>query len=332
MKIADIVLPHGLLLGPMAGYSDRAMRLLCREFGAEMTVSEMVSAKAVCYGDKKTAQLARIGQDELPCALQLFGSEPQTMAQAACRMAEGIPGFAKPSAIDINMGCPMKKIISGGDGGALMKDPHLIERIVRAVTDAVDLPVTVKIRAGWDENTRNAPDCARAAEEGGAAAITVHGRTVRQVYTGQADWSIIRAVKQAVSLPVIGNGDVTCAAEAQALLRETGCDGVMVARAAVGNPFLFAEISAALEGRPYTPPTPAEVTKVALRQLRLACEDKGERLAMPEARKQIAAYLHGRRGAADLRRRINAAVTYAEAEAILLEAEAMDPPATNDTP
>lgn len=320
LKIGSITLPHGLVLGPMAGFTDRAMRLLCREFGADLTVSEMVSAKAVCHRDRKTALLARIGADELPCALQLFGSDPHDLAEAARLMQEGIPGYARPSLIDINMGCPMKKIISGGDGGALMQDPKKIEAIVRAVVHAVSLPVTVKIRAGWDDDHRNAPDCARAAEAGGAAAVAVHGRTVKQVYGGLSDPDIIRRVKQAVRIPVIGNGDITSAKAALSLLRRTGCDGLMVARGAVGDPFLFAEIAAALDGRSYTPPTFPEVVETALRQLRMACEDKSERLALPESRKQIAAYLHGRRGAADFRRRINAAATYAEAEEILSDA------------
>ena len=320
LKIGSITLPHGLVLGPMAGFSDRAMRLMCRSFGADLTVSEMVSAKAVRYRDKKTALLARIGEDELPCALQLFGSDPGDLAEAARVMAEGIPGYARPSLIDINMGCPMKKIVSSGDGGALMKDPKRIEAIVRAVTGAVTLPVTVKIRAGWDDDHRNAPDCARAAEAGGAAAVAVHGRTVKQVYGGLSDPDILRQVKEAVSIPVIGNGDITSAEAALSLLRRTGCDGLMIARGAVGNPFLFAEVAAALDGRPYTPPDFPEVIATALCQLRLACEDKGERLALPEARKQIAAYLHGRRGAAEFRRRINSAATYAEAEEILSDA------------
>ena len=191
LKIADLILPHGLVLGPMAGFSDRAMRLMCRRFGADLTVSEMVSAKAVCYRDKKTALLARIGEDELPCALQLFGSDPGDLAEAARVMAEGIPGYARPSLIDINMGCPMKKIVSSGDGGALMKDPKRIEAIVRAVTGAVTLPVTVKIRSGWDAAHINAPEFAKRMEDAGASLICIHGRTREQMYAPSADYHII---------------------------------------------------------------------------------------------------------------------------------------------
>ena len=318
MNIRDIHLQNGLLLGPMAGYTDRVMRTLCREYGADMTVTEMVSAKAVCYHDQKTATLARIFPKELPSALQLFGHEATVLAEAAAMCEAGVAGYAQPTAIDINMGCPMRKIITQGDGGALLKSPKTIEDIVLAVRKAVKLPVTVKIRIGWDEDSINAVEAAKAAEAGGAEMIAVHGRTVKQVYTGKADWSEIARVKQAVKIPVVGNGDVVDGASAKRMIEETGCDGVMVARASMGNPFVFGEIKAVLEGKAYTPPTLEERVKTALRQLKMNCEDRDEAVAIPAARGAVAAYIQGMYGAADLRRRVNGAKTYQEVENILL--------------
>ena len=319
LTFGNIKLPYGLFLAPLAGYTDTAMRRVCREHGAEYTVSEMVSAKALCYHDKKTPLLARVESCDLPMAVQIFGSEPDSMAEAAAMVAEGMAGGASPSAVDINMGCPVKKIVSAGDGSALMKDPDLVFRIVSAVSGRVALPVTVKIRAGWDEAHKNAVEVAKAAEAGGASLIAVHGRTRKQLYSGEADWSIIADVKKALQIPVVGNGDVTCAGDALRMREETGCDGVMIGRGAVGNPFLFAEIRAAMDGLPYTPPSPKERVETALYQLRLACEEKGERVAVTESRKQFADYLHGMRGASAVRGRINAALTYAEAEALAME-------------
>ena len=319
LTFGTIHLPYGLFLAPLAGYTDMAMRRVCRSFGAEYTVSEMVSAKALCYHDKKTSLLARVEACDLPSAVQIFGSEPASMAEAARMVAEGMAGGVPPSAIDINMGCPVKKIVSAGDGSALMKSPALVYDIVSAVTAAVSLPVTVKIRAGWDDAHKNAVEVAKAAEAGGASLIAVHGRTKAQMYSGKADLSIIADVKKALQVPVVGNGDIASAADALRMREETGCDGLMIGRGAVGNPFLFAEIRAALDGRDYTPPTPHERVETALYQLRLACEEKGERVAVTESRKQFADYLHGLRGASAVRGRINAALTYAEAEALAKE-------------
>ena len=316
LTFGSIHLPYGLFLAPLAGYTDTAMRRICRDYGAEYTVSEMVSAKALCYHDKKTPLLARVERCELPMAVQIFGSEPASMAEAAKMVADGMAGGVPPSAIDINMGCPVKKIVSAGDGSALMKDPSLVYAIVDAVVRAVSLPVTVKIRSGWDDAHKNAVEVARAAEAGGASLIAVHGRTRNQMYSGEADLAVIAAVKAAVACPVVGNGDIATAADALRMKRDTGCDGVMIGRGAVGNPFLFAEIRAAMEGREYTPPTAEERVETALRQLRLAAEEKGEGVAVTESRKQFADYLHGMRGAAAVRGHINAATTLVQVEAL----------------
>ncbi len=319
MKIGNTELKHGLCLAPMAGFTDRAFRLICHELGAEYAVTEMVSAKAVVYDDKKTYALARIREDEGPVALQIFGSEPEVMAEAAKKLSAPREGVA-PAAIDINMGCPVKKIFSNGEGSALMRNPNLIYRITKSVKNATHLPTTVKIRKGISRDAVNAVECALAAEEAGAACICVHGRTTQDMYSGSADREIIAAVKEAVRVPVIANGDILCARDAINMLRETGADGIAIGRGAVGNPYVFAEIAAALDQKLYTPPTLREKAATALRQLALAIEDKGERAAVPESRKQIALYLHSFPGAAQLRAEINAALTYAEVERILTAA------------
>lgn len=305
MQIGSVLFPHGLFLGPMAGYTDFAMRTVCREMGAEGLVTEMVSAKAVVFGDRKTIPLARVSAEEYPCAVQLFGHEPEVLAEAARIVAAGVGGGVAPTMIDLNMGCPVHKIVSGGDGSALMRDPALAERIVRAVRDAVKIPVTVKIRLGWDDAHRNAPEVARAAESGGADAVFVHGRTRTQFYAGTADYRGIGEVVRAVSLPVIGNGDVRDAEGGARLLRESGCAGIMVGRGAVGNPFLFCTLAALLSGQPLPPPpTAAEKYAVAKRQLTLAAKEKGESVAVLEARKHLGEYLRGIRGGSAARAEI----------------------------
>ena len=314
-------LEYGLVLAPMAGFSDRAMRLLCHRYGAELSVTEMVSAKATVYGDKKTAKLAGIRPDEGRVALQIFGSEPDVMARAAEILAgKPAPGFSSPVAIDINMGCPVNKIFGNGEGSALMKNPELIYRRVGAVSSAVDIPVTVKIRAGVDREHVNAVECALAAESAGARLVCVHGRTRTEMYSGTVDREIIKNVKQHLHIPVIANGDITSGADAVEMLRYTGADGVAVGRGAVGNPFIFSEIRAAMRGEAMPEFTLAQRAQCALEQLRHAALDKGERIAVPEARKQIALYLKGFRGAAGLRAAINLATTYSEVEAIILGA------------
>jgi nifR3 family TIM-barrel protein len=318
MKFGNLELKHGLMLAPMAGYSDRAMRCVCHRCGCEYAVTEMVSAKAVVYRDEKTAKLAGIRADEGPVALQIFGSEPSVLSEAAAILEPGRgEGFVAPVAIDINMGCPVPKIFNNGDGSALMKNPALIHDIVKAVTGSVKLPVTVKLRLGIDSKHLNAVECALAAEEGGAALITVHGRTRVQMYAGVADREGIANVKSALHIPVVANGDVTDAESALSMLRETGCDGIAIGRGAVGNPFVFSQIAAALEGREYEIPFLDTRVHTALEQLSIASLDKGERVAVPEARKQIALYLRGFRGSASIRAQINAADSYSEVEKIL---------------
>lgn len=326
MQIGSVLFPHGLFLGPMAGYTDFAMRTVCREMGAEGLVTEMVSAKAVVYGDRKTIPLARVSAEECPCAVQLFGHEPEVLAEAARIVAAGVGGGVAPTMIDLNMGCPVHKIVSGGDGSALMRDPALAERIVRAVRDAVKIPVTVKIRLGWDEAHRNAPEVARAAESGGADAVFVHGRTRTQFYAGTADYRGIGEVVRAVSLPVIGNGDVRDAEGGARLLRESGCAGIMVGRGAVGNPFLFRTLAALLSGQPLPPPpTAAEKYAVAKRQLTLAAKEKGESVAVLEARKHLGEYLRGIRGGSAARAEIFRAESAGEMLRILAAALSVPP-------
>lgn len=326
MQIGSVLFPHGLFLGPMAGYTDFAMRTVCREMGAEGLVTEMVSAKAVVFGDRKTIPLARVSAEEYPCAVQLFGHEPEVLAEAARIVAAGVGGGVAPTMIDLNMGCPVHKIVSGGDGSALMRDPALAERIVRAVRDAVKIPVTVKIRLGWDDAHRNAPEVARAAESGGADAVFVHGRTRTQFYAGTADYRGIGEVVRAVSLPVIGNGDVRDAEGGARLLRESGCAGIMVGRGAVGNPFLFRTLAALLSGQPLPPPpTAAEKYAVAKRQLTLAAKEKGESVAVLEARKHLGEYLRGIRGGSAARAEIFRAESAGEMLRILAAALSVPP-------
>ncbi len=317
MKIGNIDVGLGLSLAPMAGFSDRAMRRLCHEHGADYSVSEMISAKAVTYSDKKTLTLAGIGEEEGAVALQIFGSDPDIMAEAARILTEE-PVKAPPAFIDINMGCPVHKIFSNGEGSALMKDPGLIERIVCSVKSKVDIPVGVKIRKGIDDSHVNAVECALAAECGGADVICIHGRTRVQMYSGNADREIIKKVKSSLHIPLIANGDVTSGEEARRMIFETGADGIAIGRGAVGNPFIFEEIRAALTDKHYEAPALGDRIEAALLQLRLAVEDKGERTAVMEARKQIALYLKGFKGAAKIRGEINQASTYKEVEALFL--------------
>lgn len=321
MKIGNIEIKDGIFLAPMAGVSDRAFRTVCRSFGAQMCVCEMISAKAVHYKDKKTASLARITQEDAPCAVQIFGSEPEIMAEAAELLADNAYAYctsdALPSYIDINMGCPVKKVVNNGEGSALMKDPELVGKIVRSVVGRVKIPVTVKIRAGWDEGNKNAVLIAQTAQENGAAAVTVHGRTREQMYRDPVDRDIIRECKKALKIPVIANGGVMCAQDAVSLLEYTGCDGVMIARGAMGNPFIFRDITDLLNSRTPTPVTDAERIETAKRQILLMAEDKGERIAVCEARKHVCHYIKGMRGSGAVRGRVTSAARLDEMMSLL---------------
>ncbi|MBQ8357921.1 MAG: tRNA dihydrouridine synthase DusB [Clostridia bacterium] len=327
LKIGTATLAHGLMLAPMAGVSDTSFRILCRRAGAEYTVSEMVSAKALCFEQKsrpsvpaRTAPLAAITAEEAPMAVQLFGSEPDFMKEAAMLLEsgqyKGAAGEVCPVAIDINMGCPVAKVAGNGEGSALMRDPRRAAAIVRAVKDAVRLPVTVKIRAGWDDNSKNAPEFAKRMEAAGADLITVHGRTRQQFYAPYSDNRVIAAVKQAVSIPVVGNGDLFCAADVARMREETGCDGVMIARGAMGNPFLFSEILAMDEGREYTPPTDRERIALALTHAADMVARKGERIGLAEARKHMLWYCKGLRGASVAREALTRAEGLEEIRAV----------------
>ena len=329
MNIGNITLRHGLCLAPMAGATDRTFRAICREHGAEYTVSEMISAKALCYDQlsKKTVvpsasvELATIYESEMPIAIQLFGSEPELMARAAemivAREYRGCVSEISPAAIDINMGCPMKKIVANGEGSALMRSPELAAEIVKAVKRAVSVPVTVKIRAGWDSIT--APEFAKRIEDAGADMICVHARTREQMYAPGVDISVIADVKRAVSVPVIGNGDVYTLQDAKNMFERTGCDGIMIARGALGEPWLFSEIKAHLEGSTYTPPTPEDRLDTAKRHLFMMLDDKPERRAIAEAKKHVAWYIKDIRGAAAARDAVMCAETPAAMAAVLDE-------------
>lgn len=305
-----------LFLAPMAGITDKVFRRLCFEQGCDGATTEMVSAQGFLTAPRdRNAYRFLLDRypDEGPLAVQIFGSEPAFMAEAAVRLCD----LGHFTGIDINMGCPAQKVVGGQSGSALMKDVPLAAEIVRAVKKSSFLPVTVKIRLGWDENHKNAVPFARAMADAGADGLTVHGRTRMQQYAGKADWAAIGEVKAAVSIPVLANGDVTDGESARKALEITGCDGLAVGRGALGKPWVFREIRAALEGKAYTPPTYAEIVETALRQAHEMAEWKGEKSAVLEMRKFFGWYVAGRRGAAQLRTRLNLAPTLAEAERLL---------------
>ncbi|MBQ3065152.1 MAG: tRNA dihydrouridine synthase DusB [Clostridia bacterium] len=320
IHIGDTVLPNGLMLAPMAGVTDGPFRSVCARCGADYTVTEMISAKALWYHDKKTALLARITEAHMPCAVQIFGSEPEIMAYAAQVLSSPeTPCEKMPAAIDINMGCPMPKIVNNGEGAALMRQPPLAGRIIEAVRKATSLPVTVKIRAGWDCDHKNCVEIAQIAASLGVACVTVHGRTRSQMYAPGVDLSCIRAVRERIDvrIPVIGNGDIFCAEDAQRMRRETGCDGVMIARGAYGNPWIFSEIRAAMMGVPFAVPSTEERIETALAQIRELVLLRGEFAGIREGRKHLAWYTKGLAGAASLRARIMAARSLDEVTALL---------------
>ena len=313
LTIGNVVMDNPLVLAPMAGVTDLPFRLLCKEQGAGLVCMEMVSAKAIYYNNKNTEALLEIDTREKPVSLQLFGSDPEIMAAMAHRIED------RPfDILDINMGCPVPKVVNNGEGSALLKNPELVRKIVTAVVKAVDKPVTVKIRRGFDEDSVNAVEIAKIIEDCGAAAVAVHGRTREQYYSGKADWDIIRQVKEAVSIPVIGNGDVTSPEPAVALMEQTGCDGIMIGRAVRGNPWLFSEILHYLEtGEHKARPTMEEVGEMILRHTRMQVELKGEYTALREMRKHVAWYTAGFPHSARLRARTNEISTMQELEELI---------------
>lgn len=313
LKIGNVLLENSYVLGPMAGVTDLPFRLLCREQGAGLVCMEMVSAKGILYNNKNTEGLLEIHPKEMPVSLQLFGSDPQIISEMARRIED------RPFALlDINMGCPVPKVVRNGEGSALMKNPRLVYEVVSAVVKAIHKPVTVKIRKGFDDGHVNAVEIAKIIEEAGASAVAVHGRTREQYYSGKADWDIIRKVKEAVTIPVIGNGDVTSGEKAVAIQKETGCDGVMIARGAQGNPWIFSELIS-YEKTGSMPPRPdiGQIRETMLRHARLQMEYKGDYLGIREMRKHVAWYTKGLHGAARLRDEINRVESYEELENIL---------------
>lgn len=314
VKIGNIVINKTAVLAPMAGVADRAYRLMCKKYGCAYCVSEMVSAKGICYSDKKTAELCTVTDGERPMAVQLFGSEPDFMAEAVKIVLE-----YKPDIIDINMGCPVPKVVNTGAGSALMKDTGLAYKIAEsAVKAAGDVPVTVKIRSGWSADSINAVETAKALESAGVSAIAVHGRTRDQFYSGNADLNIIKEVKKAVKITVIGNGDVINAESCINMYNETGCDLVMIGRGSYGNPFIFEEIDSALNNRTYTPPSVEEKMRVMLEHIRMIIElsPKTEEMAVHEARKHASWYMNGYYGSAKFRAKCYQLTSYAEAESL----------------
>ena len=315
MRIGNVNLENNIILAPMAGVSDLPFRLLCKEQGAGMVCTEMISAKAISFRNKNTAALMETADEEHPVSLQLFGSDPDIISEMAAYIEE------RPfDILDINMGCPVPKVAGNGEGSALMQNPKLVEEIVSKTARAIKKPLTIKIRKGFTQDQVNAVEIARIAEASGAAAIAVHGRTRDQYYSGTADWDIIRQVKEAVKIPVIGNGDVDSPQKARKMLEETGCDGIMVGRAARGNPWLFHEIDTYLKtGELISRPGRDEVKRMMLRHAKMQIEYKGEYIGIREMRKHISWYTAGYPNSSKLRNAINMVGTYEELESLLAE-------------
>lgn len=314
LKIGSVTLPNNLILAPMAGVTDLPFRLLCKEQGAGLLCMEMVSAKAILYKNRNTESLLEIDPRENPVSLQLFGSDPEIISTIAHQIEE------RPfDILDLNMGCPVPKIVNNGEGSALMKNPKLAGEIIRRTVRAIDKPVTVKIRKGFDDEHINAVEMAKIAEDAGASAVAVHGRTREQFYSGRADWDIIRQVKEAVSIPVIGNGDLLTAEDVIAMEEQTGCDGFMIARGAQGNPWIFRQILHYFEtGEHLAKPTLEEVTQMILRHARMMLEFKGEYIGIREIRKHAAWYTAGYPNSARLRVAINNVESFEALEELLM--------------
>lgn len=316
IKIGNVKIEKTAALAPMASVADRAYRLICREYGASYVTSEMVSAKGLCYSDRKTNELCTVTEKERPMAIQLFGNEPEFMERAV-----EIVSKYNPDIIDINMGCPVPKVVGIGCGSALMRDVKQAAAVAESVVRASSVPVTVKFRKGWDDSSVNAVEFAKAMEASGAVAITVHGRTREQFYTGEADWKIISEVKKNVKIPVIANGDVTDLKSCLDMYEQTGCDLVMIGRGSYGNPFVFKEISSYYKGEEYTDPAIEEKMAVMLRHIRLILDisEKSEELAIHEARKHAAWYMNGYYASAKFRARCYNLTSYSEAEQLAEE-------------
>ncbi len=317
MKIGNIEIKNNIFLAPMAGITDLTFRKICRDFGAGLTYTEMVSAKGLYYKDKKTPELLALSDNEKPSAAQIFGSEPDIIESVSAKaLSYG------SDILDINMGCPAPKIVNNGDGSAILKNPRLAGEIMRAtVKGAGGAPVTAKIRSGWDDSSINAVEVAKILEDNGAAAIAVHPRTRMMFYSGKADWSIIAAVKKAVTIPVIGNGDIFCAQDAVDMFNQTGCDAVMVGRGAQGNPFIFSQINSLIKtGNAGSFPTPHERLNMALTHARGLCEEKGEIRGIKEARKHFAWYIKGLPGSTQLKVRLFEVNSLSEAEELIYKA------------
>lgn len=313
LKIGNVTLENNLILAPMAGVTDLPFRLLCKEQGVGLICTEMISAKAIYFKNKNTETLMEIDERERPVSLQLFGSDPDLMAEIARQIEP-----RNFDILDINMGCPVPKVVNNGEGSALMKNPRLVHEIVSKVSKAIEKPLTIKIRKGFAEDCVNAVEIAKIAEDAGAAAVAVHGRTREQYYAGNADWDIIRKVKEAVSIPVIGNGDVDSPQKAEALVRETGCDGIMIGRAVQGNPWLFSQILHYQKTGELLPkPGMEEVKEMILRHAKMQLEYKGNYTGMREMRKHVAWYTTGMPHSASVRRMVNEVESYEQLEELV---------------